>query len=429
MTYEEALTYINSVEWLGSRPGLERIRALCEALGHPERSLRFIHIAGTNGKGSVSAMLDAILRAAGYRVGLFTSPYIERFNERIRLNGEDISDDDLAQCTARVKACADALEDTPTVFELITAAALVYFQQVGCDFVVFECGLGGRLDATNVIDTAQLSIITGIALDHCAILGDTTAQVAAEKAGILKPGVPVIFGEGDDDAARVIRQTAEERGCDLIRTDFVAIRDIRPDLTGTTFRFGHREVRIPLVGLYQTRNAATVLTAVDLLRRQGVAISEEAVDAGLAATRWKARFEMLSRDPLVFYDGAHNPQGIAGAGENIRQLLCPLAPDGRVVLLMGVMADKDHREMIGELAPYAAHAIAVRPDNQRSLDAGEVAAEFEACGVPAMAAASVWEGVRDGISLARREKRPLICLGSLYMYGDVKAAVRSVFGE
>ncbi|MBE6989819.1 MAG: bifunctional folylpolyglutamate synthase/dihydrofolate synthase [Ruminococcaceae bacterium] len=423
MTYQEAMAYINSVEWKGSRPGLERISELCARLGHPERALRFIHIAGTNGKGSVSAMLDSILRSAGYRVGLYTSPYIERFNDRIRFGGAEIADEDLARDTETVKACAEAMADGPTAFELITAIALVYFRRMGCDYVVLECGLGGRLDATNVIPTALLSVITGIALDHCDILGDTEEQIAGEKAGILKPGTPVLFGEGGDGAAAVIRDTADRRGCRYVRTDFGAISGVRAQLDGTAFRFQGREVRIPLLGLYQTRNTATVLTAVDLLRQAGVIIPDGAIAEGLASARWKARFEILRRDPLVIYDGAHNPQGIAGAVENIRAVLSPLSADGRVALLMGVMADKDHGAMVSALAPLAAAVVTVRPNSDRSLGAAALAEEFRRNGVSAESQEDLAEGVKTAVALACRTGRPLVCLGSLYMYGDVKRAV------
>ena len=426
MTYQEAVTYLNTAEWKSDHAGLGRMEELCRRLGHPERELRFIHIAGTNGKGSVSAMLDSILRSAGYRVGLFTSPYIERFNERIRFDGASISDGDLARDTATVKACIDEMAEAPTAFERITAAALVYFRRMNCDYVVFECGLGGRLDSTNVIPTATLSIITGIALDHCHILGDTIEAIAAEKAGIIKPGVPVLFGEGDESAAAVIRRTAQERGSPLIRTDFAAIADISADLSGTAFRFRGRAVRLPLLGLYQTRNAATVLTAVDLLRRRGLEIPESAVTEGLSAVRWKARFEPLSRDPLVFYDGAHNPQGVAGAMENIGRLLSPLTEDGRVVLLMGVIAEKDHRHMIAALAPFASAVVTVRPDNPRALSAEETASEFRAWGTEAAPAATIADGVRAAVELARRENRPLVCLGSLYLYAPVKQALEAL---
>ena len=424
MTYEEALEYIHSVTWRGSRPGLERITELCGLLGNPEDSLKFIHIAGTNGKGSVSRMISSVLEHSGYKVGLFTSPFIERFNERIMLNGEDIPDSDLALATELVRRFADKMADPPTEFELITAIALVYYKRVGCDYVVFECGLGGKLDSTNVVKTTVLSIITGIALDHTELLGDTTAKIAAEKAGIIKPGVPVIFGEGDSDAEAVIVNRAKELGSEYHRTDFSKIGDVSSDLESTTFTLDGKRVKINLHGLYQTRNTATVLTAVNVLRDMGVSIPDSAVSSGLGAARWSARFEIISRDPLVIYDGAHNPQGIAGAVENITHYLSPLTNDGKVAVLMGVMADKDHLNMIKMLSSVADRVFTVTPKNARSLDSTGVEQEFESFGVVATSFDKLEDGVRAGIDYARKSGRPMICLGSLYMYADVKSAAQ-----
>ncbi|MBE6626549.1 MAG: bifunctional folylpolyglutamate synthase/dihydrofolate synthase [Ruminococcaceae bacterium] len=426
MTYEEALQYIHSVTWQGSRPGLERITELCRLLGDPQDSLKFIHIAGTNGKGSVSRMISSILEKSGYRVGLFTSPFVERFNERIMLDGHDIADEDLASATEYVKQFAETMTDLPTEFELITAIALVYYKRMNCDYVVLECGLGGRLDSTNVVNTTVLSVITGIALDHTELLGDTTEKIAAEKAGIIKAGVPVIFGEGDDSAEAVIRERAKMLGSDYRRTNFAAIDNISSDLESTSFTFGDRAVRINLHGLYQTRNTATVLTAVDVLRERGVNIPNSAINGGLDAARWSARFEILLRKPLVIYDGAHNIQGITGAVENIKHYLSPMTEDGRVVLLMGVMADKDHLGMIEMLAPLCDRVYTVTPPNSRSLDSTGVEREFESFGADATAYPVLEDGVRAAVEYAEKTGRPLVCLGSLYMYADVKYAVRKI---
>ena len=423
MTYSEALEYIHSISWRGSRPGLSRITELCEKMGNPQDSLRFIHIAGTNGKGSAASMLSSVLSAAGYKVGMFTSPFVDRFNERIRYLGHDIPDEDLADVTCYVKGFADTMEDPPTEFELITAVGLEYYRRVGCDYVVFECGLGGRFDSTNVIQTSVLSIITGIDLDHTALLGDTTAKIAWEKAGIIKDGVPVIFGEGDDSAAEVIKAEADAHSSRYRRTDYGKISDISSDLGGTSFTFDGRQYRIGLLGLYQTRNAANVLTAVDVLRGEGISIPEDAVVSGLLSARWSARFEILTNDPLVIYDGAHNPQGIAAAVGNIRHYLSSLGRDGKIALLMGVMADKDHTKMIKMLAPYALRVFTVTPANARSLDSTDVEKEFSDCGVHGRAFGTVDEGVNAAVTYARKNKIPLLCLGSLYMYADVKHAV------
>ncbi len=427
MTYEEALNYIHSVRRFGTRPSLDRIRTLTEMLGHPEDKLKFIHVAGTNGKGSVCSMLSSVLREAGYKVGLYTSPFIERFNERIMLDGEEIPDEILAEECEKVRSIADKMSDTigemPTEFDLITAIALSYYSRVGCDYVVFECGLGGRFDSTNVINTSVLSIITGIDLDHTAILGNTTAEIAAEKAGIIKNGVPILFGEGDNDSENVIKARAAECLSPYYRTPFDGIHDVKTDIDRTAFSFGDREVQLGLHGIYQTRNAATVLTAVDILRKSGIKIPESAVRNGLINARWKARFERLSSSPLVIYDGAHNPNGISAAVENIKQYLSPLTNDGKIILLMGVMADKDHASMIKALSHVCAKAFTVTPENARSLDSVGVKREFRENGVVSEAYDGIFEGVKNAVLCAAEEKRPLVCLGSLYMYSDVKKAV------
>lgn len=423
MTYEEALQYIHSVSWMGSRPGLSRIKELCDKLGNPENSLSCIHVAGTNGKGSVCSMLSSILVAAGYNTGLYTSPYVERFNERIMQNNRDIEDDELASVTEYVRKAADTMVDSPTEFELITAIAFEYYKRKKCDYVVLETGLGGRLDSTNVIKEPMLSIITGIDLDHTALLGNTTAEIAAEKAGIIKSGRPVLFGEGDCDAERVIRETAALKGSEYRRTDFSKIKNIKSNLCGTEFDFGSRHTKINLLGIYQTRNTATVLTACEILKKYGINISDKAIDDGLESAKWKARFEILSENPLIIYDGAHNPQGISGAVENIKYYLSNKTPDKKVILLMGVMADKEHKKMIAMLSPMVSSVYCVTPKNSRSLPSDGVEHEFEEFGIKARAFDNLQEGVAAAAEAANDESRPLVCLGSLYMYADVKHAV------
>ncbi len=425
MTYNEALDYIHSVSWLGSRPGLDRITVLCRLLGDPQEGCRFIHVAGTNGKGSTSKMLSEILLAQGYKVGLYTSPFVLTFNERIQFGGENISDEELAEVTAYVKPFADTMADSPTEFELITAIAFEYFKRKACDFVVLEAGLGGRLDSTNVISTPALSVITGIAFDHMAILGDTIAAIAGEKAGIIKENCPVLFGEGTEEAAQVICDRARELNAPYFRTDFKKIANVNATLRGTSFDFGERHVQIGLLGGYQTRNTATVLTACEILRNQGITITDESIDEGLLRAKWPARFEILLEAPLVIYDGAHNVQGIQGAVENIRQYLAPLSPDGRVNMLMGVMKDKEYTEMIALLSPLAHNVYCVTPKNQRSLQAESEAEEYREKEVNARGFDTIFAGVNAACEDSLGEGCPLICLGSLYMYADVKEAVKA----
>ncbi len=436
MTYTQALNYIHSVCWKGSRPGLSRTIDLTDRLGRPQDKLKFIHIAGTNGKGSTSAMLASVLHKAGYRVGLYTSPFILRFNERMRIDGVDIPDDELAAITEAVKPHAEAMSDTPTEFELITAIALTYFARHNCDYVVFEVGMGGRLDSTNIIDaeTVLASVITGIAMDHTAFLGDTPEKIATEKAGIIKAGVPVVFGGNHppvgesiptpDSAAcaRVIQAKAAEMGAPYIETDHAKLANIHADLFGAEFDFGDRKaLRIPLAGLYQPYNAATVLTVIDILRTRGLTTPEETIREGLSSVYWPGRFEIMSRSPLIIADGGHNPEGIDAAIASIKTYF----KDEKILLLTGVMADKDYTHMVARMGEVADRAFCVRPANDRALDPEKYAESFRAIGIPAEGYPTVANGVHAAMETAKRERKALLCLGSLYMYGEVRKSVLS----
>ena len=420
MTYEQALEYIHSVTWKGSRPGLSRITELLAALGNPQNGLRFVHIAGTNGKGSTSAMTESVLRAAGYCTGLFVSPFIRHFNERIAVNGVPISNEELAAATAEVKPYAEQMADAPTEFELITAIGFVHFKRVGCDVVVLETGMGGRLDSTNIIRDPLVTVITGIAMDHTAFLGDTIEAIAAEKAGILKAGAPVVWGGKDAAARRVIEARAQELNVPFIAAQDTPTLHVQCDLSGTVLDWGaHKSVHIPLLGLYQPQNLATVLATLDALRAQGLAVSEEAQREGLANVRWPGRFEKLSDAPLILSDGAHNPEGIAAAARSIAHYF----GGERVLLLSGVMADKDYTDMIRDLVPVAREVFTVTPDNPRSLAAADYAAAFRAAGITATAFDTVGEGVARAVARARETGLPLIALGSLYLYGEFFTAL------
>lgn len=421
MTYEEALSYIHSISWKGSVLGLSRIIALMHDLGDVQDRLKIVHVAGTNGKGSTCAMLESILRAAGHRTGLYISPFIERFNERMCVNGQPISDDELAEITEYVKGYAEKMEDRPTEFELNTAIAFEYFYRSKCDIVVLEVGMGGRLDCTNLIKSPVVSVITGVALDHMAMLGDTVEKIAAEKAGIIKEGIPVVWGGTHEGASKVIADKATDLHAQVRTPDYRKLTTTATSLTeGITFDYAERKgLRIKLRGSYQPHNAAIVLETVDLLRQIGWHIPETAVTEGLAATQWRARFELLSTDPLAVYDGGHNMEGVTAAAESIKLYF----GDQKVILLTGVMADKDYHGMANVLAPLVASVVTVMPDNERSLSAERYAEVFRSLGVSAESADSISDGVKKAVRLARESGRPLMMLGSLYMYGDVKAAI------
>jgi len=422
MTYEEALTFIHGVNWQWCKPGLERIRALLHALGDPQDKLQFVHIAGTNGKGSTCAMTESILRAAGYKTGLYTSPYIWRFNERMAVMGQPIDDDTLAALCTEVKPIADAMVDKPTEFELITAIGMLYFYREQCDVVVLEVGLGGRLDATNVIKDPIACAVTGISLDHTAILGNTLGAIAGEKAGILKPGVPAVFG-GDktqDEAYDVISARANELGCTLARVNHDELTVHKAVLGECVFSYKDwKNVTIHLSGTYQPHNAATVLELVGAMRARGLKITDEDVYRGMANAEWRGRFEVLSKDPTLIFDGSHNPEGIAAAVEAIRHYY----PNQKILLVTGVMRDKDYHAMAASLAPLCAAVFTLAPDNpSRALPADILAETYRKEGVEAAGFATADEAVAAAMARARKDNLPVFALGSLYMYGQIKTA-------
>lgn len=419
MTYDEALGYIHSVSNFFCKPGLERVRELCRGLGDPQKELKFIHVAGTNGKGSTSAMLDSILRMAGYKVGLFTSPYVREFNERMRVDGRNIPNDTLARLTERAKKVAEKMADSPTEFELITAIAFDYFRESRCELVVLEVGMGGRLDATNIIDPPLLSIITSIALDHTSFLGSTTAEIAVEKAGIIKTKSPTLWGGTDPDAEAVIMENAAKMESVLYKTDYSELKIKSFDPSGTEINYKGKEAKIPLLGAYQPRNAATVLEAVEILRNEGISIPDEAIKKGLLGTKWQARFEIIAKNPTVIFDGAHNHQGILAATESIKGYF----KDKKVVILSGILADKDYNAVAQTLATVADTVYTITPSNPRALSAEEYASVIRSHSCPAVACGSVAEALALGISRAKEIDTALCCLGSLYTYAEVMANI------
>lgn len=422
MTYDEALEYIHGISWTFCKPGLDRTRELCAALGDPQNELKFVHVAGTNGKGSFCSMLDSVLRAAGYRVGLYTSPYITIFNERMRVNGANIPNDTLAEITEYVRPMAEKMKDKPTEFELITAIAFEYFKREKCDVVILEAGMGGRLDSTNIITTPLLSVITGIALDHTAFLGDTVEKIAAEKAGIIK-SAPLLYGGEDASARAVIAKRAEQCGVPFIEPDYSLIESLTADLRGTRFSYRHhRDVKINLLGLYQPKNAALVLEAVDALSVLGMPVSERAVLSGLEEARWSARFEIVNHSPLIIFDGAHNPQGISVAVESIAHYF----GEEKVAVITGVLKDKDYEFIANKLARVASYAFTITPDNPRALTAEEYAEVLRKNGVRATPTASISEAVTLAVGEADKRGDAIVCLGSLYTYGEITAEIEKL---
>ena len=486
----DAIEYINTPRWLTSRLGLERIRELLDRLGRPQDRLKFVHVAGTNGKGSTCAFTASILAEAGFKTGLFTSPYVETFHERIRVNGCNISDEDLTAATLRVRECAEAMEaeggEHPTEFELMTAVALVHFAHVGCDIVVLEVGLGGRLDSTNVIAAPEVAAIVSIALDHTNLLGNTLAEIAHEKAGIVKEGSTVVSWPQEPFAMEVVEDAARRVGDKLVVPDFsllsvgkvtrgaalltrgtaleheghapcsdsprcaaelraehaphaqelqasssidshrTPMSQVESAVPMRQFSYRGREYATRLLGSYQPSNAAMAIEIAGALRERGWEIPDEAIARGIAETRWPARFEVLDQPagmPTVVIDGGHNPQGAGVLADSLRDVF----PDKRPVFLVGILADKDYRSMLRAVAPLASAFVCVTPPNPRALDAADLAEAIrETCGeLGARATIEVAGDFDDAASAARKiaGSEGLICaFGSLYSIADVKAA-------
>lgn len=414
---EENEKYLEQLRLVGSRFGTDCEKELLSLLGNPQDKLRFIHVAGTNGKGSFCSMMSSVLQKQGYKVGLYTSPYIVVFNDRIRVNGLPIAEDDINDLFLRVRQKADTMKTPPSSFDFITAAAFLWFYETKCDIVVLEVGLGGRYDSTNVIKNSLLSVITGIAFDHTEILGDTIEKIAWEKAGIIKESCPALYGGNDEKALAVIEKECEEKHSELTVKNPDSLKILSTTLDGTEFEFDGKEYFIRLLGLYQPANAATVLAAIDVLRKHGFEISETAVKDGLSSAVWQARFEKIADEPVVLYDGGHNPQGVRAAVESVRAYF----GDKKINLLVGILADKAHGEMAEELAKIADRVICIAPPSPRALPAEALAEEFCEAGANARAANSIKEGVKIALSY----KKPVLAIGSLYSYNDVSESVRN----
>lgn len=417
MSYESTLEYIHSVKWQKRKPGLSRTRALLAALGNPERQLKFVHVAGTNGKGSTSAMIASCLRESGYRVGLYTSPYINRFNERIQVNGTPISDVALENVVDAVRAKADSMEDSPTEFEMITAIAFLYFLRQRCDIVVLEVGLGGTLDSTNVIGVPECAVITAMGLDHVQELGGSLESIASAKAGIIKAGCSVVSYGGVPEADAVILRRCRELNADLHVVDFDKLNIVGGDLDATIFDFdGYRNLSLPLIGAYQPKNAAVAITVLETLNAKGWDIPTQCIVEGLARVQWAGRFELLRKSPAFILDGSHNAHGMRATVQSLRRSF----PNEKFVFLFSVMADKDMDDMIALLAPLAKEFVTVAANTPRAMAADVLADRLTAKGLRATPVDSIPAGVALAQHLAG--SAPVCALGTLYFSGDVRTA-------
>lgn len=422
MTSEEALTYIHSVCWKGSIPGLGRTQTLLKKMGNPEKKLKFVHIAGTNGKGSTAAMTASILRKAGYRTGLYTSPYIYRFHERMQVDGVEISDEELAEVTEYVKPLADSMEESPTEFELVSCIAFEFFCRKNCDIVVLEVGMGGALDSTNVIETPEVAVITNIGLDHTEYLGDTVEKIAETKSGIFKQGGHAVVYRSTPSVEAVFERVCAEKNVSLKKADFESLRLVRHSLEGQVFDCGQRKnLVLPLLGDHQLHNASVVLAVVDTLIEEGWKISEENIRDGIRDVRWPGRFDIVSRKPLFIIDGGHNPQCIEALVKNIQDYLA----GKRVIALTGVLADKDYADMYRPVMPLVDRFVCITPPNPRKLEAEQLARYLREIGAEATACETVAQGVDLAIKLAG-EDGVVLCFGSLYSIGAIRDALLDI---
>jgi dihydrofolate synthase/folylpolyglutamate synthase len=412
-------TYLPGADPRVIRLELGRVEELLHRLGDPHLGLNYLHVAGTNGKGSVSALMSAMLTAAGYRVGLFTSPALSRFNERIQLCTQPIPDQELEPLLRQVNHLCDGMEDTPTEFERATALALCWFRQKGCDLVILEVGLGGGGDATNVIPAPEVSVLVSMGLDHTRILGPTLHDIAQAKAGILKPGTRAVSYGNEQEAEGVFSSRCQALGIPYVVMDRGRVSHLSCSLEGCSFQLApYGRVSIPLVGSYQPYNALLAVTAMEALREQGWAVSDEAMVEGLKQVVWPGRFELLRREPLFFLDGSHNPQGLAATVDSIRLVL----GDKKPVILMGVMADKDVPAMLRLLLPVAQEFVTVTPHNPRAMPGEELAQMIRRAGGKATASPTIPQGVETAVGIAGPQGA-VCALGTLYFSGDVRDAV------
>lgn len=422
MTLDEALRYIHEVCWKGTIPGLERIQALLDAMGNPERKCKFVHVTGTNGKGSTCAMVASILRKAGYKTGLYTSPYLIRFNERIQINGEQISDADICELTEYVKPFAESIFERPTEFEMVTAIGFEYFARHKCDIVVCEVGMGGEFDATNVIPAPEAAVICNIGLDHTEVLGDTLEKIAGAKAGIIKPGCDAVLYRERPSVEAVFEERCKALNAPLHKADFDSLHLLSHSLEGQIFDWERfHALRLPLLGEHQLHNAAVALTTARVLQKRGWKITDEQIREGIESVRWPGRFELMRKDPMFIIDGGHNPQCIEALVKNIRDYL----PGRELTVLTGVLGDKDFHCMYRDVAQYAKEFITITPANPRALTAEKLADYLRQFGKPVTACDVVADGVRLAIEHAGKDG-VVLCYGSLYMIGDIDAALQTL---
>lgn len=416
------MEYVESLQRYGSVLGLQNMERLCGRLGNPQNELKFVHIAGTNGKGSVLAYVSTVLHTAGYKVGRYISPTISDYRERFQINGRMIAKAALCGYLEYIRNTVEQMEAEglphPTPFEIETAIAFLYFRDRKCDIVVLETGLGGRLDATNVIKTAVCTVLTSISMDHMAVLGDSLTEIAKQKAGIIKPGVHVVSCMQKDEAMKVIIDTARERGCSLVIADSGKAVNIKYGLGRQSFSYGnYKKLEIAMSGQFQIDNAVLAAEVVNVLQGEGFIVSEEKLRQGLLQTEWPGRFSIIGKKPLFIADGAHNEDAALRLAEAIRFYFT----NRRIIYIMGVLADKEYHKIIRATYESAQHIIAIKPPhNARALSGYELAEALKEYHSSVTVADSLMEAVEMAYLLAGKERDTvIIAFGSLSYLGEL----------
>ena len=427
MNYEEARVYLDNVAKYGSVLGLDAMRELLRRLGNPEKGLKIVHIAGTNGKGSVLAFLSTVLTESGYRVGRYISPTLFSYRERIQVDGEYIEKEPLARLVTRIREASEAMDRdglrTPTAFEIETALGLLYFAEKKCDVVVLETGMGGRDDATNAIAEVMMEIFASISLDHLGVLGNNLTEIAECKADIIRKNSLVISAFQKEEAAEVLKRTAAERNAKLVTVNPGQISDVKYGYEEQSFSYGaEKNIRIHLAGAYQIENAALAAEAVQGLRSLGFRISDEAFRRGMEKTVWRGRFTCIHKEPLVIMDGAHNEDAAKKLAASIETYF----PGRKISYIMGVFKDKEYEKVIRITAPYAAKVTAVEtPGNPRALPKEELKKVWETFGVSVTTADTIAEAVKENITSAEKEEI-IVVFGSLSFLGEAEKAVKEL---
>lgn len=434
MNYLEALDFIHGTNQFGSKLGLENIQYLLKLLGSPQQGLKIIHVAGTNGKGSTSAFLHGILKMAGYRVGLYTSPYLETFTERIQINGEKIPEEKLAHYTARVKEKIQQMveegKNHPTEFEVVTAIAFTYFQEEQVDYLVLEVGLGGRLDATNVVEAPLVSVITPIGFDHMQYLGNSLEEIAFEKGGIIKNNCITVISPQQEEAMTVLKELCLERSSRYVPVQPGNLKVHSSSLEGQCFSVEmmdtfYHEVKIKMLGQHQIDNCCTALWVIEALKRYAdLKIQKEDLYKGLNETIWPGRLEVLRKSPLTIIDGAHNTHG----AEALKQSIVELLRDYQITLVIGMLADKDVKGYLDLIIPHVQRVVVTRPDNPRAMEPIQLAELIKGYSKPVWIQENIPRAIEEAYGITK-ENEAIIVAGSLYMIGEARKYIKNLLTE